>query len=116
MAADSAMPLHNPLARRCAVAGGPTISAKTSSTPTICALSETASATIARNATETKRTGTPLASASSGCRLAKISGRMIAASAARVMAPSPARVAIMPRSTASTSPNNSAVAWEANAV
>ena len=39
--------------------------------------------------------GTPLASANSGCRLAKIKGRMMAASAARVIAPSTARVAIM---------------------
>ena len=80
-AADSAMPLHSPVTSRCAVAGGPTIRVKTSRMPTICALSDTASATMARKAVETKRSGTPLASASSGCRLAKISGRMIAASA-----------------------------------
>ena len=34
---------------------------------------------MTRKAVETKRSGTPLASASSGCRVAKISGRMIAA-------------------------------------
>jgi hypothetical protein len=88
----------------------------TKSTPTICAQADTASATIARNAVEMKRSGTPLASASSGCRLAKINGRMIAASATSVMSPSPARVAIMARSTASTLPNNSAVACVAKAV
>ena len=44
---------------RCAAAGGPTISVNTSSTPTICAHADTASATIARKAVETKRSGTP---------------------------------------------------------
>ena len=49
-----------------AAAAGPTISVNTSSTPTICAHSATAIATIARNAAATKRSGTPRASASSG--------------------------------------------------
>ena len=51
---------------------------------------------MARNAVDTKRSGTPLASASYGCKLAKISGRMIAASATSVMTPSTASVAIIP--------------------
>ena len=115
-AADSARPLHRPLVMRCAAAGGPTISVNTKSTPTICAQADTASATMARNAVEMTRSGTPLASASSGCRLAKINGRMIAAKAASVTAPSAASVTIMVRSTASTLPNSSAVAWVAKAV
>ena len=84
--------------------------------PTIWALSATASATIAKKATETKRSGTPLASASSGWRLAKISGRMIAANAPERDHASPTSVPIMERSTASTLPNKSAVACVAKAV
>src|SRR5260370_34366772 len=60
--ADRARPVHSPVVTPCAAAGGPTISVKTSSTPTICAHSETASATTARNAVETNRSGTPFAS------------------------------------------------------
>ena len=79
-------------------------------------MAATASATMARNAVEMKRSDTPLASASSGCRLAKIKGRMIAAKATSVTAPSAANVAIIAWSTASTLPNNSAVACVANDV
>ncbi len=43
--------------------------------PTICAHSATATATMARNITELRRSDTPFASANSGWRLAKSSGR-----------------------------------------
>ncbi len=109
-------PLHKPVVTRCAAAGGPTISVNTSSTPTICAHSDTASATMARNAVDTKRSRTPLASANSGCKLAKISGRMIDANATSVMMLSNASVAIILWSTASTLPNKIAVACVANDV
>ena len=73
--ADSATPTARRREKFCAAAAGPTISVNTSSTPTICAHSAVAIATMARNAAETKRSGTPRASASSACSEAKISGR-----------------------------------------
>ena len=62
--------------RLSAAAAGPTMSVKTRRTPTIWAHSATATATMARKAVETKRKGTPRASASSGWREAKTSGRL----------------------------------------
>jgi hypothetical protein len=72
------------------LAAGPTSSVNTSSTPTICVAAATASAHTARNSTDTVRSDTPLASASSGCSDANSSGRAISASAARLTAPMPA--------------------------
>ena len=101
---------------RCAAAAGPTISTNTSSTPTICTHSAVASATITRNSMSCRRSDTPRASASSGCRLAISSGRDIAANAARLGTARASNARIVDSSTASTLPNSSAVAWVANAV
>ena len=68
------------------------LSVNTSRTPTIWAHSATARATTARNSTEISRSDSPRASASSGWRLAKSSGRAMNASAARLTAPRPSRV------------------------
>ena len=75
--------MESRVVRFCAAAAGPTISVNTSSTPTICVHAATASAAIARNSTDTSRSDTPLASASSGCSEANSNGRMIAASASK---------------------------------
>ena len=73
--------------RSCAAAGGPTISAKTRRTPTICTDCATARAVTTRNSVPTRRGETPRASASSGWSVAKSSGRDRTASAARLTAP-----------------------------
>ena len=65
---------------------------------------------MARNAAETKRSGTPRASASSACSEAKISGRTMKASAARLAAAISSRVSSAELSTPSTLPNSSAAA------
>ncbi len=71
---------------------------------------------MARNATETKRTGTPRASASSLSSDAKMSGRMIIASATKLTMASTANVRSADESTPSTLPNKSAAACVAAAV
>ncbi len=96
-----------------AAAAGPTISVNTSSTPTICAHSDTATATIIKKAVETKRSGAPLASASSLCRDAKISGRAIKPSAIKLTTARSASDIKASLSTPSTLPNKSAAACEA---
>ncbi len=93
-----------------AAAAGPTISVKTSSTPTICAHSDVAMATIAMKAAERNRSGTPRASASSGWSEAKVSGLAIAPRAMRLAAARIARVKSAAGSTPSTLPNRSAAA------
>ena len=98
---------------RSAAAAGPTIRANTSSTPTTCAASATAIATIARNSTEISRSDTPFASASSGASVAKSSGRETNARAPRLKTLNPASVHTVSRLTPSRLPNRIAVAWVA---
>ena len=83
MAAARINPGNTRVVSRCAVAAGPTMRAKTSSTPTICAQAAVVSPTRPRNNTPRARMETPLASASSGFRLENSKGREMIASVPR---------------------------------
>ena len=67
-----------------------TSSANTSSAPVICAVSATAAPSSTRNATDSARTGTPRAAATSGSTEANSSGRPITASTASTASPATA--------------------------
>src|SRR3954468_8740586 len=58
-----------------AAAAGVTMSARTSRAPMIWIAVATARPSVSMNATESRRTGTPRAAATSGSRLAKVRGR-----------------------------------------
>ena len=77
----SAMPRSGSRTSDMAVAAGPIRSAVAISTPTICAVSATATAITMRNANPIVREGTPALRAASGATLEKSNGRYMSASA-----------------------------------
>ena len=90
----------------CAVAAGATSSANTSSAPVICAVAATVSPSASMNASETRRTGTPLARATGSSTEANSSGRPTTAKNPNATTQTIASVSTCPRVIPRKSPNS----------